>query len=186
MTHRIDLDYRPKEIAIRCPRCKNLALFKAAFHGGSFLEEAQSEQMKYPGSDIKPSGYQKDLFVLEYFPKIRTWIPPEKNLRYDYQHSGRRIGEDQGVCVCVTCKNTYQHDLSWPNDAYYSCEISGKLLWAFDRAGMEEIRKFIISKLRDAYPPRVALHVPTHFLIAKNRDLAIKKIDRLLGNPSEH
>jgi hypothetical protein len=76
------------------------------------------------------------------------------------------------------------HDLRWPDDAYYSWDTRGHILWARHRAHAEALLGFIASKERDErrYPgyERALSRLPGEFIVAKVRDDVVRAITRTL------
>jgi len=69
-----------------------------------------------------------------------------------------------------------EHTLAWPDDAYWSWDIRGAVLWAWDIDHARRILEYIggINRSRPAsYDLR---HIPKEFLTAKVRELAVKRI----------
>ncbi|MDO6447253.1 hypothetical protein Q4493_15900 [Colwellia sp. 1_MG-2023] len=91
-----------------------------------------------------------------------------------------------GLYKCSSCGTQGKTTISWPNDAYYKAEIKGKLFWAWNRDNVIATLSFVTSKHRDKkdYPEslKFLMHLPSHFISAKNRPDAIKKLTKLLGN----
>ncbi len=90
-----------------------------------------------------------------------------------------------GGYVCGGCGAFGDRTISWPQDAYLSCEIRGERLWAWNREHLVAIRDFVASRHRDwkGHPGHAIelLHLPTHFLHAKHRDDVVAAIGRLLS-----
>lgn len=89
------------------------------------------------------------------------------------------------IC-CYQCMAKQKHRLEWPNDAFYSLEFKGHSLWAFNKQMMLQIRDYIQAKDRNAVfesEPIVIRHLPTIFKLAKNREILVKKINKLIYSP---
>ncbi len=98
--------------------------------------------------------------------------------------------EKQGPCVCPSCGfNAEKHPLRWPEEAYYQCEIDGKILWAWSRGYAAALKDFLASGTREPrdYPgyEHFLFHVPKEFLFAKRRDTAVHRLTRLLNQSSK-
>jgi hypothetical protein len=74
--------------------------------------------------------------------------------------------------------------VSWPDDAFFSCTVRGHLLWAWSSQHVQAIRDFVESRIRNPGAHRgfkiALMHLPDHFLLAKNRAATLKALDRLL------
>jgi predicted RNA-binding Zn-ribbon protein involved in translation (DUF1610 family) len=93
---------------------------------------------------------------------------------------------NHGPCVCLSCGfNNERHPLKWPEEAYYQCEVDGKILWAWSRGYAAALKDFLASDTREPqnYPgyEDFLFHVPKDFLLAKHRDIAVRRLSRLLG-----
>lgn len=93
---------------------------------------------------------------------------------------------DKGVVECINGHFLLTHVLSWPDDAYYRWEIRGVTLWAWSRDHACRLLEFIKAADRNPhhYPRyhRSLRKLPRTVLLAKNRDLVIRKMSRLLGS----
>ena len=103
----------------------------------------------------------------------------------------RRAASDQvealvGTLTCIDCHyHALDVSISWPSSAYFQCSVRGAVLWACSREHAISTRDFLLSKSRDPkeYPGCMSalLHIPKHFLTAKNRLAATKAIDKMLA-----
>lgn len=101
-------------------------------------------------------------------------------------HEAMYRGWLRGVSICGACGNSNEHVLQWPKDAYYAVEVDGKALWAWTRDATIALKDFIASNDREpsAYPghERFLRHIPKEFLLAKHRELAVRRLQRLLDS----
>lgn len=98
----------------------------------------------------------------------------------------RQAGTDYGQPLvgsldCMHCHHHVGvHTVTWPNDAFYRCNVRGHDLWAWSEEHARAIRAFIAGTTRATKSPML-LHLPKFFLLAKQRDATVKALDRLLA-----
>jgi hypothetical protein len=101
-------------------------------------------------------------------------------------HEAEYRGWLRGVSTCDTCGNSNEHVLSWPEDAYYGVEVDSKILWAWTRDAAIALKEFIASDNREPRDygghDRFLRHIPKEFLLAKHRDIAVRRLQRLLDS----
>jgi hypothetical protein len=117
------------------------------------------------------------------------WKAPRSSDQY--RHYGSSVPESQGyshmkngVMHCG-CGYVAQHQLSWPDDAFWRWDIRGEILWAWNRDHAQAIVTYVSSKTRsrDAVAHKLGPYVrklPTEFLHANVRELITKKIRKSL------
>jgi len=92
----------------------------------------------------------------------------------------------RGVSTCGACGNSNEHILQWPKDAYYAVEVDGKTLWAWTRGAAIALKDFIASNNREPRDytdhERFLRHIPKEFLLAKHRDAAVRRLQRLIDS----
>ena len=85
---------------------------------------------------------------------------------------------------CLNCGFAGKVTINWPRDAYWKCEVKGKTLWTWSLEHTKVLLDYIQSPQRNekAYPGQLAAlwHLPTHFKLAKNREVAIKSLRKLI------
>jgi hypothetical protein len=161
-------------IDIKCPDCKNLALFEEPF-------EFQSSK-DTPANETQSSYRWGGWTVVERFPSLIKWKAPSGSSQY-LRHGGNTSSGgypllNNGLVLCPACHSNRKHKLSWPHDAYWQWEIRGEILWAWDKNHAEEILTFVKKVSRPSQRPSRLWHLPSHFLSAKMRDLVVQKIER--------
>lgn len=195
MTGTYDWNPMPHTVEVSCPECSNHAIFE-------FAEVVRIELKK----DIK-FFEDNDLFEYKIFSDScgHKWHGalyfaglhgnstsaiselPDGYKREFWSHSKylyRSHGTDLGSIRCTNCNLNKKHILKWPNEAYFSVEHKGEQLWAFNRESSVDLRDFIKSIERnvDDYKWRnFLLHIPTVFKKKNNRDIVVKKLNRLLA-----
>ncbi len=91
-----------------------------------------------------------------------------------------------GYVSCLHCGLSKQIQVFWPQDAYWKCDVRGQTLWAWSLEHTKVLLDYIRSSARDekAYPGYLAslLHLPTHFKLAKHREVSIKSLSKLIHN----
>ena len=92
----------------------------------------------------------------------------------------------EGRLTCTRCHATRERVVvGWPDDAFFQCSVRGRQLWAWSEQHARAIRGYVQSSKRDpkAYPGFLAalMHLPHHFVIAKNRAATVKALDKLLA-----
>ena len=92
----------------------------------------------------------------------------------------------EGRLTCTQCHETRASVVvGWPDDAFFRCDVRGQQLWAWSEQHVRAIRDYVHSSRRDpkAYPGFFAalMHLPRHFVIAKNRAATVKALDKLLA-----
>ena len=85
---------------------------------------------------------------------------------------------------CISCGFNSIQLINWPEDAYWKCDVKGKILWAWSLEHREVLLDYIQSSERNkkAYHGYLAalLHLPTHFKLAKNQEAVIKSLNKLI------
>jgi hypothetical protein len=97
-----------------------------------------------------------------------------------------RVDPIQGKLTCTRCHLVRQDFVAvWPDQAFFICKVRGHVLWAWSSDHARAIRDFIQSKTRRPGNHRgfkaALMHLPKHFLLAKNRPAAVKALEKLLG-----
>ncbi|MBW3625566.1 MAG: hypothetical protein KY468_19400 [Armatimonadetes bacterium] len=156
----------PHRISVRCPDCRAESAFE--FEQGVYPASADAYA---PSTDSVDSFSERDL--QEYRVSDNKVLPRD--------HFRRK-----GNITCSECGKVGRHHLIWPDDAFYQCDVRGHTLWAWTRRHVTVLKAYIESRERevDAHLPygfsNFILHVPKFFLLAKNRELAVKKLSNLL------
>jgi len=126
--------------------------------------------------------------VVELFPSVYRWKAPKTSSQY-LRGGGAEGGGypvlHQGMAQCSGCHTNGKHTLNWANDAYWSWDIRGAVLWAWDTDHARRILDYIgrINRFRPAsYDLR---HIPKEFLTAKVRELVVKRISASFAAISE-
>jgi hypothetical protein len=93
----------------------------------------------------------------------------------------------EGRLTCRHCHATREGVVvEWPEDAFFQCDVRGQQLWAWSEQHARAIRDYVQSSRRDpkAYPGFFAalMHLPRHFVVAKNRTATVKALDKLLAS----
>jgi hypothetical protein len=174
MTEIYSYNPQPDVITVRCPRCSSAATFRFPF---TFLSDRASDLPAIEAARQDPTvtvEHWGGWHVVVHFPRIFPWETPSNG----YQRA------NLGVCACSRCGYLARRKLSWPADAYFACEVKGKQLWAWNREHALAIKSFIESKERKPWRHRgyalSLLHIPTIFLLAKNRDAVVRRLQRIL------
>ena len=80
-------------------------------------------------------------------------------------------------------ENSFPSDPIFNNTLWFQCTIKDDLFWAYNKKHLLEIRKYVSSKLRERetldYTTMVE-KLPNFIKQAKNREIIIKSIDKLL------
>ena len=94
-------------------------------------------------------------------------------------------GVFEGDVSFLNCGFTGRLKLNWSQDAYWKCDVKGRILWAWSLEHTKVLLNYIKFSDRDekAYPGYLSslLHLPTHFKLAKNRKVVIKSLMRLVN-----
>jgi hypothetical protein len=165
----------PEAITIKCPRCSSAATFRFPFTLlNGLANELPRIEVAQQNAAVKVERWG-GWYVLVHFPRLFPWKVP---------HNGYRR-TNLGVCACSQCGFLAKHGLSWPGDAYFICEIKGKQLWAWNREHATALKLFVGSKERKPFGQPYGyglslLHIPTVFLLAKNRGIVVKQLQRML------
>jgi hypothetical protein len=159
----------PEVVEISCPKCKALARLESPFWIYPLGVPAPSGS----GAVVEWSGN----LVQERFPGQVLWNDPFNSASRYYSRS-----RTLGVVVCSACSLVRRHLLDWPNDAFFHCKIRGENLWGWNRQHLISIQAYIASTHRNQdFPGFRKSKVPRHFLLAKNRDLVVRSINKVLG-----
>jgi hypothetical protein len=165
----LTLSDMPGDVELSCPQCRHSARFEAPFL-------LHAEQPEHATGRVVQFGKR---FLEERYPHVVGWEDPDNAARSSHHHQLR--SNILGVLMCPACGITRRHLLDWPADAYFTCTVKGELLWAWNREHLLQIRDFIQKEHRPGRGTRGWIgSIPTHFLLAKNRDAAIKAIDKAL------
>lgn len=175
-------DPTPERLEIRCPKCGAPARFGFGRRRYVDSRALRAELALHPAYelDIRVEWANNHRTIATYYPDLDPLqtgplVMPERGT---WRHSRR------GSVHCGACGFRTRHRLCWPDDAVYTCEVRGKTLWAWTRDHAVTLRNFIASPHRDRRQFRHSLflmHVPSHFLKAKHRAEALKKLERLLA-----
>ena len=180
MTHPFELATAPESIAVRCPDCTGMAAWFAARSGIVEDKELRRRAAESQACDVDASvgwGNNRQT-VVTYYPQLDVGDPMRELAERLPRTDGGR-----GTRLCAACGERARHELNWPDDAWFRCEVRGKTLWAWDRSYAADLREFIASAARDRHThehPLFLMHIPGHFLLAKHREAAVKKLQRLL------
>jgi hypothetical protein len=191
---------QPDTFSIRCPRCGKEARFSLPFKFFRLPDGRKLEDLEEPSGHIRHSytpGFQPGTdgeALADYENIVRIAPNSYVEVRFPdlFPWKGKAtypIRNTNGVCSCLNCGYRSRHELKWPNDAYYRVEYRSKVLWGWTRADMLTLKRFIESGNRDevikkAYPGANVLlwRLPAVFLLAKNREDLLKRIEKLLEN----
>ena len=165
----------PESIAIRCPRCKGEASVTASF------ELLKKEQYEGLPKHMKEGclRFGRAMHIRERFPETFRWTDSENPVPGFYP----KAHDTFGVLACSGCATRKKHKLIWPNEAYYQIQLGNGVLWAWNRAHFIAMRDFLSSP--NLHAPKgfgyFLKHIPKQFLLKRNRDRAVKHIERLLS-----
>jgi hypothetical protein len=163
----------PWDVAVCCPRCDREASFTPP-HYALFDRDARAAR---DNVSIMGMGDDRYYRVIRY-PKLLPWSHPS-NREYNWHK-----GEGWGICICPACGYHNKHLLNWPSDAYYAVQIRDHMLWAWNRQYATALRQYLEAPEQPpAYSPEInnfLVQVPKTFRLKRNRELARKKLARLL------
>ena len=193
VTELYDWNPMPHKVDVRCEHCGELAVFE-------FAEVVKIEKKK----DV-PFFQQSKLFEYAllsdscghrwhgafFFQGLHRGINsiselPDGYSTEDWQHSkysSRSHGYDLGSLSCNSCNTNKIHALEWPQEAFFSIEYKGQVLWAYNRESAMELYNFISAAERKELKSKwggFLLHIPTIFKTKKAREPVAKKLRRLL------
>lgn len=183
----------PNEVAVTCASCGEEALFafmeciKIKLNQDiNYFKQSKIFDYKktiYDGVGINLACYYHRLDQNS-FPEIddlpEGYFSSDWGQKYSYRDM---FNFKHGAMVCSSCGVRRKHDLSWPNEAYFSIDYKGNYLWAYDRSHAVELLDYIASKDRDRskYKHRsFLLHLPAIFQTHKARDYIIKHMSAKL------
>jgi sarcosine oxidase delta subunit len=194
MTGTYEWNPMPHRVDVRCPSCAAHARFEFAeavrisrkadvpffeqsrFFDYEFVERREHGQ-SYHAAIFCAGIHGTDTLAIKRLPDgydASQWNHSRYAVR---SHSTTR-----GAVVCPACGLRRRHDLMWPTDAWFQCEVRGDVLWAFHRESTIALRDFVASKKRKRSRwSSFLLHVPTVFLTANVRDEVVAKLDGLLA-----
>ena len=92
------------------------------------------------------------------------------------------LGRFDSRLSCLHCGLNKKYTINWPADAYWQCDVKGKVIWFWSMEHVSVVKEYLKSNQRDAFKYKFSipiLHIPKHFKLAKNRDSAIKAISVL-------
>ena len=186
----------PHVVDVKCPACGGHACFEfaevvritkkedVAYFQASDLFEYRFVQ----GSFVRPGNWHAAIYYhgLHRHSLAAVTDLPEGYSSKTWAHSKYwyRGSADHGTVRCNICYQRQKHQLEWPRDAFFQVDIRGNTLWAFNQESLIALRHFIASrergKARRGPYQSFLMKVPTHFLEAKVRDEAVKKLNGLL------
>jgi len=109
------------------------------------------------------------------YPKILAWED-----RFKRSHKDKPL-VSWGICKCPNCGYLNKHKLNFPEQAYYQTEVAGSVLWGWNRQDVCDLRDYLSAKDRRRWQFSPFIwRVPAKFKLAKHRDEAVKKLERLL------
>ncbi len=196
----------PSHLAIRCPRCSREADFQFPFshRGWEEIDRRYAENLCLkPFSPMTVEEMQRrvasgeirgrlerdgDEYIVVRFPQVfpLDWQPPTET-----------PGTGWGMCICSFCGYFQRHEVRWPDDGYFAFKVRGNVsgsfqenvVWAYTRGHAIALREYIASEGRKTreYPPYEDFlqHIPAIFLRAKNREIIVRRLDRLLHGGRE-
>jgi len=195
MTGTYEWNPMPHIADVRCPSCSGLAKFE-------FAEIVRIELKKDVDFFKENSLFDYEMFkdscghkwhaAIYYAGLHGNSTDAIQDLPQGYQPSNwnhsRFLSQNRqpqiGSLKCLTCQTAKKHTLNWPEEAYYSIEYKGSVLWAFHKESAIELRDYIASTDRneDKYKWRgFLLHIPTTFKKHNARDRVVKSLNRLLN-----
>jgi len=196
MTEMYDWNAMPHQVDVKCPSCSCKATFEFAevvkielkkdiefFKNSSVFEYEVFKDAcghKWHGALYCAGLHGGDVNAIDDLPdgyKKENW----SHSRYLY----RSHGLDIGSVNCSGCFLRRNHQLNWPEEAYFSIEYKGHQLWAFNRESAAELREYIHGSVRkhEKYKwNNFLLHVPAVFKRQGTRDHVVKKLSRLLAS----
>ncbi|WP_210247206.1 hypothetical protein [Aliikangiella marina] len=196
MTGYYEWNPMPHIVDIHCPNCLESAKFEFAEvvkiklkKDVAFFKESNLFDYKLL---VDSSGQRWHAAI--YYPGLHGGSTlaiqglPEGYKSSDWDHSRFLRQNRQPLLGSMSCKNCSQatkHLLRWPDEAYYTIEFKGSVLWAYHRESLIELRDFILSADRkeENYKWRNFLrHVPTTFKKQNARETVAKRLNRLINN----
>lgn len=186
----------PHLVDVRCPACQTRARFEFAelVRIRRVAEVAYFQRSRDFEYQLMDGGIAGKWHAAVYYHGLRRRsLTSVKNLPVgygasDWDHSRywyRSHGRDWGTLSCPVCVRPRKHLLSWPHDAWFQIEVRGAVLWAFHEESLLVLRDYIASEQRAPQRRKrwswFLLKVPSHFLSAKVRPEAVKKLSRLLS-----
>lgn len=195
MTEIFDWNPMPHKLDVKCPKCGSMSEFE-------FAEIVRIELKKDVEFFINSNVFEYQMFSDScghrwhgaiYFAGLHGEASkaihslPEGYCASSWEHSKYLLSSHStlGSVRCKSCQYRSMHVLNWPQDAYFSIEIKGQVLWAFNTDSAMDLRAYIDSKdrrIRGYKYSSFLLHVPTYFKKQNVRKMVTKKLDRLLGN----
>lgn len=185
MSNKIYYSTDADEISVICPNCSA----KATFRQSVSIEIKLKKDIQY-FKKSKFFDYKKTTFSHSaiFYPDLHSTVNiedlPDGYTVNDFKHRNT-LNYDctPGTKICNHCGTKKKSNLSWPKDAYFKCEIKGKVLWAFNREHLISLRDFIESDTRvtaDKYYQYFLRKIPSIFLNRKNRKEVVKKLNKLI------
>ena len=161
-------------IDISCPSCSSRALFHEPF-------EFVGSNRDLVGRPYHEWGGWK---VIELFPSVYKWQPPKTSSQYLRGGGDNGLGGypllHRGLYQCDHCHNNQKHTLDWPRDAFWSWDIRGNQLWAWDANHAQRILDYIQPLSRIQCVSYDLRYIPKEFLTAKVRELVVRRITKSL------
>ena len=179
----------PSKLNIRCPACQANADFEFARLAKIQLKKdveyfQHHADFDYARFQDSCGGYWHAAF---YYPNLSSSIDQIQGLPEGYDSTSWSTCnslQSRGGVTCETCGYRQEHELSWPNDAYYMVMYRQQALWAFHREAAIELYHYLSEALRDHKKYRYSfflLHVPTVFKQKKARQHVTQQLQKLLS-----
>lgn len=163
----------PSTVAVICPRCAREATFQPPFE--FFPEETPGAEDMIRWNNCR---------VRERFSTLFPWADPDNPFKSLFWGTPKRKASEYpiwGVLRCGQCTLLRKHRLAWPDDAFYSVSVEGRVLWAWDRTSLIQVRDHIAATLRSKRSHPLLKYLPRHFLVGKHRAAVSKAVNSKLA-----
>lgn len=188
--------YFSDEIWVKCPKCNELAL-------------VETELGKY--NIPFPTGYKTKLeckncnFLksdnIEWYGYYRATLRRACGFcgsYISYASAPTKTPYEKAGVRCDTCKKEKEYELKWyrfkddkPTDPFFGLElwmqieIKSNTLWLYNLDHLNYLREYVQAKLREddsRHKYSMITNLPQWVKTAKNRDLIVKKLNKLESN----
>jgi hypothetical protein len=115
-----------------------------------------------------------------------------------FQHATKptKVPFIEAKIQCTACKNEKKYELCWApyrsntatdpyfgNDLWLQTNVKKNVLWGYNKAHLDYLKTYIIASLREDNNRHIyslIANLPQWMIAAKNRDIVVKKIDKLI------
>ena len=183
-----------EQIFVKCPNCAKKAIIINE-EPKSVLESLSGEKSKLTCNNC---GFQK-LNSIDWYGYMQGYVG--RNCGHcgsdvNYTSEPTKDTPPNILLKCDICKKEKEYPISWyrykedkPIDPYFGLElwlqieIKDNILWLYNLEHLEYLKEYVEAKLREddgRHKYSMITNLPTWVKSAKNREIILKKLDKLV------